>query len=167
MPLWHLTKKNRATEHLYYNFMKSWNNNYYGVCLLWKETEQAPLLFVVEIEMEVIFVFFFHNPHLQHLLIICLEKTIRLHWWKRIHMETHWNFPSHKMRKHYSRITYSKGESCILSVIDFSSLNLVLIAFVHWLLEESVFHFQENHFHCFAALYSKVKSLQMLSFRNL
>lgn len=35
--------------------MKSWDNYYYGVCLLLKETEQAPLLFVVEIEMEVIF----------------------------------------------------------------------------------------------------------------
>lgn len=40
-------------------------------------------------------------------------------------MQTHWNFPSHRMRKHCSRIT------CVLSATDFSSLNLVLIAPVH------------------------------------
>lgn len=54
-------------------------------------------------------------------------------------MQRHWNFLSHGMRKCYGRITCAEDEPYVLSAIDFSSLDWVLIAPVCPLISEKVY----------------------------
>lgn len=75
----------------------------------------------------------------QSVPITQLGKAIGHYWWNRNYMQTHWNFPSHRMRKHKSRITCAKEGPCVLSAIDFSSLDWVLIAPVCPLISEKVY----------------------------
>lgn len=77
---------------------------------------------------------FFHSISIRQ-----LGKGIGHCWWKRINMQMHWNFPSHRMTKCYSRIICAKKEPCVLSAIDFSSLDWVLIAPLCPLIREKVY----------------------------